>query len=87
MRSRYSAYVIGNLDYILATWHPSTRPTDMLLDEDTRWYRLDILATTKGGPLDREGTVEFEAFYRGGSQHENSSFVREQGRWLYVAAR
>ena len=85
MRSRYSAFAIGDAAYLLATWHPSTRPTDFELD-DTRWYRLDILSTSKGGPLDREGTVEFEAFYRGGSQRENSAFVREQGRWLYVAA-
>lgn len=85
MRSRYSAYAIGDAAYVLATWHPSTRPADLHLD-DTRWYRLDILGTTKGGPLDHTGTVEFEAFYRGGSQRENSSFVREQGRWYYVAA-
>ena len=85
MRSRYSAYATGNAAYLLATWHPSTRPAG-LHPGDTRWYRLDILGTTKGGPLDRTGTVEFEAFYRGGSQHENSSFVREQGRWFYLAA-
>ena len=85
MRSRYSAYATGNTAYLIETWHPTTRPSALELDE-TRWYRLDILATTMGGPLDREGTVEFEAFYRGGSQRENSSFVKEQGRWFYVAA-
>jgi len=85
MRSRYSAYVTGDTGYLLDTWHPTTRPAALELD-DTRWYRLDILQTTRGGPLDREGTVEFEAFHRGGSQHENSSFVRERDRWLYVAA-
>ena len=85
MRSRYSAYATGNAGYLLDTWHATTRPASLELD-DTRWYRLDILGSTKGGPLDHVGTVEFEAFYRGGSQHENSSFVREQGRWFYVAA-
>lgn len=85
MRSRYSAYARGNAEYLLETWHHSTRPAELELD-DTRWYRLDILASTKGGPLDSVGTVEFEAFFRGGSQHENSTFVREGGRWLYVAA-
>ena len=86
MRSRYSAFATGNASYLLETWHASTRPTDMQLDADTRWYRLDILATTRGGPLDKTGTVEFEAFYRGGSQRELSSFVRERGRWFYLAA-
>ena len=86
MRSRYSAYATGNIDYILSTWHPSTRPADRSLDDSIRWYRLDILSTSKGGPLDSTGTVEFEAFYRGGSQRELSSFVREAGRWYYLAA-
>lgn len=86
MRSRYSAFATNNVDYLLATWHSSTRPTDLQVDEDVRWYRLDIIATTKGGPLDTTGTVEFEAFYRGGSQRENSAFTREGGRWFYRAA-
>ena len=86
MRSRYSAFATGNADYLLETWHPSTRPKGMQLDADTRWYRLDILATARGGPLDTTGIVEFEAFYRGGSQRELSSFVRERGRWFYLAA-
>ncbi len=85
MRSRYSAFATGRAQYLLDTWHPSTRPATMDLD-DSRWYRLDILSTSKGGPLDSTGTVEFEAFYRGGSQRERSSFVREQGRWFYLAA-
>jgi len=88
MRSRFSAFAIGDAEYLLATWHPSTRPTSLELDADTRWYRLDILDRVAGGPLDSAGVVEFEAFYRGkerGSQRERSSFVREQGRWLYVS--
>lgn len=84
MRSRYSAFVTGNTAYLLATWHPSTRPATLHLDDSVRWYRLDILATTQGSPLDATGTVEFEAFYRGGSHREISSFVRERGRWFYV---
>ena len=88
MRSRYSAFARGERDYLLRTWHPSTRPKDLTLDEDTRWYRLDILATSAGTPFDTSGTVEFEAFRKGpggsGSQHEVSSFVREGGQWFYV---
>lgn len=85
MRSRFSAFAVGDAAYLLQTWHASTRPTTLELD-DARWYRLDILSATRGGPLDTRGTVEFEAFYRGGSQHENSAFLREGGRWFYVAA-
>lgn len=88
MRSRYSAFAVGGADYLLATWHPTTRPSSLDLDDDQRWYRLDILATRAGGPFDADGVVEFEAFYRtsarSGSQHETSRFVREGGRWFYV---
>lgn len=86
MRSRYTAFALGDAAYLAGTWHPSTRPSDLQLDADTRWYRLDILDTAKGGPLDTTGIVEFEAFYRGGSQRERSSFMREKGRWFYLAA-
>ena len=88
MRSRYSAYALGDVDYVALTWHPSTRPADLSLDADRRWYRLDILAVTAGGPFDTSGTVLFEAFFRdpghSGSQLEKSRFVRENGRWFYV---
>ena len=88
MRSRYSAYVRGETDYLLQTWHPSTRPATLELDADVRWFRLDIVARTGGSMFDSQGTVEFRAHYRNdGSadqQHENSSFVRENGAWLYV---
>jgi len=90
MRSRFSAFAVGDAEYLLATWHRSTRPPSLELDPELRWYRLDILGTSAGGPLDHEGTVEFEAFYRSpagaGSQRENSRFVREDGRWYYVRA-
>ncbi|MBH0054294.1 MULTISPECIES: YchJ family protein [unclassified Salinibacterium] len=90
MRSRYSAYVRGETDYLLQTWHPSTRPATLELDADVRWFRLEIVARTGGSMFDSQGTVEFRAHYRNdGSadqQHENSSFVRENGAWLYVDA-
>lgn len=90
MRSRYAAFVVGDADYLLATWHPSTRPADLDLDDDVTWRRLDVVATSAGGPLDRTGVVEFVAHFRSaetrerGSLHEVSSFVREGGRWYYV---
>lgn len=90
MRSRFSAFAVGDADYLMATWHPSTRPPALDLDADRRWYRLVIVTTSAGGPLDREGAVEFDAFYRSpagsGSQRETSRFVREDGRWYYLRA-
>ncbi|MCS4276010.1 hypothetical protein D9V34_10530 [Mycetocola lacteus] len=87
MRSRFSAFAVGDVDYLLHTWHPHTRPGALELDPDLRWYRLDIEGTSAGGPLDRVGTVEFTAYYRSpdgkGTQHERSHFTRENGRWYY----
>ncbi|MER1995977.1 MAG: YchJ family protein [Arthrobacter sp.] len=91
MRSRYSAFVTGDAAYLLRTWHPSTRPPELELELDPglRWRRLDIVMTVAGGPLDTEGVVSFEAHYRqdgrAGVQRERSSFLRQDGRWLYVA--
>lgn len=90
MRSRFSAFAVGDAGYLLATWHPRTRPTTLALDPGLRWYRLEILGRTAGGPLDSAGEVEFEAYWRSpddrGSQRERSRFVREVGRWYYLDA-
>ncbi|MBP1158795.1 YchJ family protein [Rhodococcus sp. PvR099] len=90
MRSRYSAFAVGDADYLLRTWHPSTRPGRLTLDPDQRWTRLDILGHTGGGLLENEGTVEFEAHYVHSGQldslREHSRFVREDGRWSYLDA-
>ena len=88
MRSRYSAFAVGLTAYLLATWHPSTRPLALDLDPEVRWTGLDVLTTTGGGLLSSTGTVEFRAHYvarrQAGSQHEQSRFVREGGRWRYL---
>jgi SEC-C motif-containing protein len=88
MRSRYSAFAVGDVGYLLATWHPATRPPTLALDPDVRWTGLDILATSGGSMLSPEGTVEFRAHHlRGrtpGAQHEISRFVREGGAWRYL---
>lgn len=90
MRSRYSAYAVGDTAYLLETWHPSTRPDSLDLDPGMVWRRLDIVDTVAGGPFDDTGTVEFAAHYRvdgeRGVQRERSTFVREGGRWFYVDA-
>lgn len=89
MRSRYTAYVVGDAAYLLATWHPSTRPESLELDRAIAWRSLEIVRTERGGPLDREGIVEFIARYavdgERGAQRETSRFVRDD-RWRYVDA-
>jgi SEC-C motif-containing protein len=88
MRSRFSAFATGDVAYLRDTWHPATRPARLDLDPGQQWTRLEILGRTGGGMFDADGTVEFRAHYRDGSTpgalHENSSFVRDSGRWLYV---
>jgi len=89
MRSRYVAYVLGRHDYLLATWHPSTRPDEGSLGGTSlRWIGLGILRTVSGRAQDEAGEVEFLASYidRGKARrlHERSRFVREDGHWLYV---
>ncbi|WP_460991441.1 YchJ family protein [Sinomonas soli] len=91
MRSRYSAFAIGGPEmaqYLLATWHPSTRPAALELDGTMHWRRLDVIRVDAGGPFDAEGTVDFAAHWRDGAargvQREHSRFVREGGPWLYL---
>jgi SEC-C motif-containing protein len=88
MRSRYTAYALRHPGYLLATWHPSTRPAKLTLDPGLTWISLDILGRTRGGMLDSVGTVDFRATYRSEGmrmyQQENSSFVRENKTWFYV---
>ncbi|GLY67981.1 YchJ family protein [Amycolatopsis taiwanensis] len=90
MRSRFSAFAVGDTAYLLATWHPSTRPKSLDLDLTQRWTRLDVLATTGGTPFHDSGIVEFRAHYRhkgrSGSMHELSTFTREDGQWRYLRA-
>ncbi|CAN5398033.1 hypothetical protein BH09ACT10_BH09ACT10_06590 [soil metagenome] len=88
MRSRYSAFAVGDPAYLLATWHPSTRPASLALDPARRWYRLDVESTERGGPFDTDGVVTFAAYYRHpdgpGVQRETSRFARESARWFYL---
>ena len=88
MRSRYTAFAVGDVDYLRTTWHPDTRPHDLDLDDETQWIALQIVATERGGPFDREGSVEFRASYRSADErgvlHERSRFIRDGGRWFYV---
>lgn len=85
MRSRYTAFVRGRRDYLLATWHPDTRPAHLDLDADRppRWLGLKIIAAS-----DQPPRVEFIARYRVAGKahrlHERSRFVYAEGRWWYL---
>ena len=91
MRSRYSAFAVGDPAYLLATWHPTTRPARLELDADVRWTGLEVLATTGGSLLAVEGTVAFRAHWVAGgtrgAQEEDSRFARDGGRWVYLDGR
>jgi SEC-C motif-containing protein len=88
MRSRYSAFAVGDADYLLRTWHPSGRPGELDLDPALRWTRLAVLETRDGGLFDATGTVRFRAVYvrdgQRGVMAETSRFVREDERWVYL---
>jgi SEC-C motif-containing protein len=86
MRSRYSAFVLGDVPYLLGTWHSSQRPATLELEAGAKWLGLEIKQHRITGELTSE--VEFVARFRVGGkavrQHERSRFVREDGRWFYV---
>lgn len=93
MRSRYTAYVVGAIDYLVATHDASSReqvdvPATERWSRQTKWQGLQIVATEKGDTTDEEGVVEFIA--RGvteGSpfaQRERSRFRKLDGRWYYL---
>jgi SEC-C motif-containing protein len=88
MRSRYSAFVVRDEQYLLNTRHPDTRPPSVHLDPAVRWTGLEILDTTDGTAFHTTGTVTFRAHFiqdgRPGVQHERSRFARDDGAWVYV---
>lgn len=89
MRSRYSAFVLDLTDYLLATWHPSTRPASLEADAATVWKRLEIVESgEESGVAGERGWVQFRATFREGKRwsvlEESSRFVHEAGRWCYL---
>lgn len=87
MRSRYSAYVHCNIDYLVETTHPSQRKYYRRKDiqkwaSESEWLKLEVIAFT-------ENTVEFKAFYRDKRallqvHHEKSEFHFENGKWYFL---
>ena len=87
MRSRYSAFVLDLTDYLLATWHASTRPSSIAPNETgIKWLGLEV---RRHRVVDADhAEVEFVARSklagRAHRLHELSRFVREDERWFYV---
>lgn len=88
MRSRFTAFAVGDREYILDSWHPRTRPRRLAVDDAAQWYRLDVESSTGGTPFDTTGEVTFTARYRENGERkalrQRSRFERRDGRWVYV---
>lgn len=87
MRSRYSAYAIGDANYLVATTHSSTRKLHKKEDilewsQSNHWKQLEVLNSTAT-------SVKFKAYYldyqgKPFVHEEHSTFVLENGSWFYV---
>ena len=88
MRARFSAYVRRESSFLIRSWHPATRPPQLMIDPDIQWQHLEIVSS-KGGLGEQEGQVEFIATYlqdgREQTLHELSYFIRLQEAWHYFA--
>ena len=94
MRSRFSAFALQLSDYLNASWHPDTRPEQLVLEQGTEWKRLEILSASNDA---EQGTVHFKAYYleqkhleqKQSEQkqwhllEETSKFLFEDGHWFY----
>lgn len=92
MRSRYTAFVNKDADYLVATWHPDRNPQAFRHELEqgfagTEWLGLTIFATEDGRSAD-EGFVSFVARFRdkekSGAIIERSRFLKQNGRWFYI---
>lgn len=85
MRSRYTAFVLELTDYLLRSWHSSTRPPTLDLSDSPRWVQLQILDSHQQGS---RGKVHFRAIFSDvsgpGFLQEDSEFIREDGHWFYL---
>lgn len=81
MRSRFSAYALGETDYVFRTWHPRTRPEDLSPDPGLTWRRLEVLDATG---TEVEFVAHFDTPTGPGSMRERSVFEQRAGRWVYV---
>ncbi len=95
MRSRYTAFVLGNIDYLMESHHSSTRPINekeeiLKWSKSVKWVGLEVLESKNGKELDDIGSVEFKANFIEFNEdmviHENSKFIKENDIWVYVGA-
>lgn len=93
MRSRYSAFVMADIDYLMKSHHSTTCPIDekdeiLKWTKSVEWLRLEVLNSTKGVKDDIEGAVEFKAYFKENGIvsviHENSKFLKEHNHWVYL---
>lgn len=95
MRSRYSAYVVAEVDYLFESLAPESRSDFDAKDTkkwatSVKWEGLQIISTKKGQTSDVTGVVEFMAIYNDGKEslehHEVSDFRKDKkdGRWYFV---
>jgi SEC-C motif-containing protein len=94
MRARYSAYALGEIDFIMDTHEvdPKEAEESRKATEDwakgSEWQGLEIIKTSKGGEEDDNGTVEFKAHYMVDraryTHHEISRFERKNGKWIFA---
>lgn len=94
MRSRYSAHVLGLVDYVVATYHPSCEAEQyreaIAESVNSQWLGLEVINSEIA--TDVEGYVEFKAFYQEGDDqyclHERSRFLKEvvdgSPQWFYI---
>jgi len=88
MRSRYTAFVLRNEDYLRYSWHPDKCPADIRMNTDTTWLGLKVKTVVNGSVDDANGQVEFIARSKNNGKanriHENSRFCRYNSRWVYI---
>jgi SEC-C motif-containing protein len=94
MRSRYSAFVKANGDYLMLSQHstmrkPTTKHDTVRWAMSVKWQKLEVLDCVRGEWEDESGTVEFKAYFmerfRNTFIHENSVFIKENGHWVYFS--
>jgi SEC-C motif-containing protein len=94
MRSRFSAYALGAVEYLLRSTHPRARKfhdaeSIKKWARSNDWQSLEIVSKTLGAVTDKKGVVEFRAYYLDSNKqpqihHERSNFAKELGRWFFV---
>lgn len=92
MRSRYTAFVVADINYLMNSHHPKTRPVKerksiLRWTKSVKWIKLEVHQTKAGQINDTEGWVQFTAYFiedgKVDTIHENSYFTKENGKWYY----